>query len=653
MSPHRPRARPSAGSSCSVHPLAPGRLRRRHPHPVQTERGLSDRPVADGLVAMGLTVFFLELPTSGFADAFGRRPVYITSAVVNVVAVTAYALAQSFWVFVVAGALMGAFRALDSGPLEAWFVDTVHETTPGADVDRQRSRAGHHPRGGDRPRGGALRPAHLVEPRGSVFGHEDASALDAAVGCRRPSASCTWSSRRRDARDRAPSPARAHPRRARPQRGPADPAVIKSGLLLLGRNRVLMGLVARRGLLVRRHDHLRVLHAAAAGGDGRLAQEAGALVGPVSAAGWALFGVGAWLAGLRRRRRIGVARAAILGRVLNALGAVVMGLVAGPGGLIAAYLFTYSMHGMNGPPHAALLHREAEAEPLHGAVDQLDDGVPGLRDRRTAARRPRRQHQPRGGDGDGRCGEHPRRVLLPPGPAGGEDARARARPGWDPDGVKHFLLGVGTTLAVLVVGVFVLLLVLGSGGGDAVAVPSPTASGPLPSSPTTSSRTRRGWARWSSAARTSCRRTQSSPTSRPPAAGCASPEGLRADRLDIDATIPFETVAEQVGEGVRIFAAGGGLAGIERQVTLLGRDVTVSATGTVVADGGQLLIEPETVDLGGPAFLDSAASALARTLVTIREDVPGVPEGMALTDVEVTDAGFAASLSGTDVTIGR
>ena len=31
---------------------------------------------------------------------------------------------------------MGVFRALDSGPLEAWFVDTVHATTPGADVDR-------------------------------------------------------------------------------------------------------------------------------------------------------------------------------------------------------------------------------------------------------------------------------------------------------------------------------------------------------------------------------------------------------------------------------------------------------------------------------------------------------------------------------------
>jgi len=88
------------------------------------------------------------------------------------------------------------------------------------------------------------------------------------------------------------------------------------------------------------------------------AERAGALVGPVSAAGWGLFAVGSWLAGVTSGR-IGVARAAMVGRVLNALGAVVMGLVAGPVALVAAYLFTYSMHGMNGPPHAALLHRQA------------------------------------------------------------------------------------------------------------------------------------------------------------------------------------------------------------------------------------------------------------------------------------------------------
>ena len=92
-----------------------------------------------------------------------------------------------------------------------------------------------------------------------------------------------------------------------------------------------------------------------------------------------------------------------------------------------------------------------------------------------------------------------------------------------------------------------------------------------------------------------------------------------------------------------VYDAGNGKTGVERAVTILGRDLTLKATGTVSADGGQLLIEPETVDLGGPAFLDSAASALARSLATIRQDVPGVPEGMSLTAVEVTDAGFAAA----------
>src|ERR1044072_5748062 len=103
------------------------------------ERGLS---VAETLLASslaGFVVFVLELPTSGFADAFGRRPVFVAAAIVNVVSSCAYLVAHSFWAFAVAAALTGVFRALDSGPLEAWFVDTVHATEPGADVDQSLS----------------------------------------------------------------------------------------------------------------------------------------------------------------------------------------------------------------------------------------------------------------------------------------------------------------------------------------------------------------------------------------------------------------------------------------------------------------------------------------------------------------------------------
>lgn len=224
--------------------------------------------------------------------------------------------------------------------------------------------------------------------------------------------------------------------------------------------------------------------------------------------------------------------------------------------------------------------------------------------------------------------------------------------------MKHFLLGVGATLATLALALVVLLLTLGSGDGETIAAPSPTASGPgtgtepQPPADLTTDETWLGTVDLRGSDIVSADATLTDVV----ATGSGvrfSESGLRAERLDLDATLPFATVATQVGEDVRLYDAGDGLAGIERQVSILGRELTVRAEGTVTADGGQLLLEPETVDLGGPDFLDNAVSSLARSLVTIRQPVPGVPEGMALTDVTVTDAGFAASLSGTDVTITR
>ena len=48
-----------------------------------------------------------------------------------------------------------------------------------------------------------------------------------------------------------------------------------------------------------------------------------------TAGGWALFSVGSWLGG-RAADRLGLVRAAIVGRVLNGLGALAMGLAFGP-----------------------------------------------------------------------------------------------------------------------------------------------------------------------------------------------------------------------------------------------------------------------------------------------------------------------------------
>ena len=223
--------------------------------------------------------------------------------------------------------------------------------------------------------------------------------------------------------------------------------------------------------------------------------------------------------------------------------------------------------------------------------------------------------------------------------------------------MKNFLLGVGATLAVFAVGLVVLISSLGSGAS--VVAGSPPSPIPISSAtPATQPGDLADDETWLGAVEL---RSQDVVSGRGDlvdvvATGSGvrfSQAGLTAQRLDIDATIPFETVAEQVGQDVTVYDAGNGKTGVERQVSILGRDITLKATGTVSADGGQLLIEPETIDLGGPAFLDSAVSAIARNLATIRQEVAGVPEGMSLTAVQVTPEGFDARLQGTDVVIAR
>lgn len=322
---------------------------------LQTNRGLSIAQAMTAAAVSGFVCFALELPTSGFADAFGRRAVYVAAAGINVVTGLAYLFAQSFWQFVGAAALMGAFRALDSGPLEAWFVDTVHESAPGADVDQELSRQGTVLGVGMAV--GALLSGALIwwHPIKAFPAIDLAVAVFAALNVIHLIATLTLLKE-------APRPVSSGDRERRALASVIEaPAVIRGGLLRLARNRVLLGLIGAEicwsvGMVA--FESLLPLRLEEMLGS---AQAAGALMGPVAAVGWGIFALGTWLAG-RLSKRWGVARAAMLGRALNALGVVVMGLTLTPAQLVAAYLFTYTMHGLNGPPHSALLHREASAQ---------------------------------------------------------------------------------------------------------------------------------------------------------------------------------------------------------------------------------------------------------------------------------------------------
>ena len=105
-------------------------------------RGLSPADIGVVVAVYSLVTLLLELPTGGLADAIGTRQVLVLSGLATTAGLLTSAVAQSTAVFAVAWALKGVGRALDSGPLEAWYVDAVRAADPDADVTPGLSRAG-------------------------------------------------------------------------------------------------------------------------------------------------------------------------------------------------------------------------------------------------------------------------------------------------------------------------------------------------------------------------------------------------------------------------------------------------------------------------------------------------------------------------------
>ncbi|GAA0417028.1 hypothetical protein Acor_64180 [Acrocarpospora corrugata] len=102
---------------------------------LMTSRGLDLADVGVVFAIYGVTAIALELPTGGLADVVGRRAVVVVSAVFTVAGLSVLAVAHSVGLFVVAMVLKGIARALSSGPVEAWFVDALHEAEgPEADL---------------------------------------------------------------------------------------------------------------------------------------------------------------------------------------------------------------------------------------------------------------------------------------------------------------------------------------------------------------------------------------------------------------------------------------------------------------------------------------------------------------------------------------
>lgn len=320
------------------------------------DRGFSLGQIGLIAAAQGLAVLLLELPTGGLADALGRRPVLLVASSFQLMSVALFVVADSLAALVVVFALQGVYRALESGPLDAWYVDTALAADPDADIERGLSQGGIvlgvAISLGTLASGGlvALGPVGTVDPL--VLPLLAALALEvvhivavvALMTEQRPARG--FGAVRRSVR--------------------ATPAVVVEAVRLVRGSTVLLALVGVEllwGFGMTAFETFTPVRLTAVLGD---PDQAATLLGPANAAAWLLSSAGA-AAAPALVRWLGATSAGAAMRVAQGLTVVAIALAAGPVGVIAAYLVTMGIHGAANPVHQGLLHR-AVTGPTHRAT---------------------------------------------------------------------------------------------------------------------------------------------------------------------------------------------------------------------------------------------------------------------------------------------
>lgn len=104
------------------------------------DRGLGLGAVGAVLAVHSAVLIVLEVPSGALADTFGRRRVLLVGAALTAVSLGTFAVAQSVPAFMASLAALGTGRALISGALEAWYVDSLRALDPAAPLSRGLSR---------------------------------------------------------------------------------------------------------------------------------------------------------------------------------------------------------------------------------------------------------------------------------------------------------------------------------------------------------------------------------------------------------------------------------------------------------------------------------------------------------------------------------
>ncbi|WP_144118534.1 MFS transporter [Catellatospora sichuanensis] len=324
------------------------------------ERGLTLPQIGLAATAQGLVVLVLELPTGGLADAIGRKPVLAASWAVNLLSLALVVTADSFAMFYLAWALQGIHRALDSGPLESWYVDATLAADPEANYESGLGLAGTVI--GVAISAGALISGGLVA-LGPIGPFSALTVPMVAAAVLQVVALIVLLILMAEVRPaRGVGALLASVREA--------PRMVGQAFGLLRRSRVLLALVAVElfwGFGMVTFEGLLPVRLAEVVGD---ADRAAAMLGPASSAAWLVSAAAAALTPLLLRWP-GAAPGAALLRILQGLTVVGMGVFAGPVGVLIAFLACYAVHGASNPLHTGLLHRQVDG-PYRTSVISLN-----------------------------------------------------------------------------------------------------------------------------------------------------------------------------------------------------------------------------------------------------------------------------------------
>lgn len=99
-----------------------------------TDRGMDLFQISLLFGVYSLTTMAMELPFGGLADNIGRKPVFLAAVVASVISLALFLSTSDVYVLALSFAFIGFGRALRSGTLDAWFVETFKAAAPNVDV---------------------------------------------------------------------------------------------------------------------------------------------------------------------------------------------------------------------------------------------------------------------------------------------------------------------------------------------------------------------------------------------------------------------------------------------------------------------------------------------------------------------------------------